>query len=124
MSVIIPRLPRRNTKTERIKERQSLYQRSDYKKFAEYYKREHIWCEDCKAEGLYTCGEHLHHIQSPFEHGLSKMQQLQRLMDVNNVKFLCRYHHSLRHNTASKEQIEEHNQKLKRIQDEGNLERH
>lgn len=103
--------------SERKKERQSLYQRSDYRKAADWYKRTHIWCEDCKAEGLYTPGEHLHHIQSVFEYGLTKEQQLQRLYDQNNWLYLCRYHHALRHNTASREQIEEHNKKVKKVYD-------
>lgn len=109
MAVIIPRLPRRNTKTERIKERQNLYQRSDYRKAVEYYKREHIWCEECLKEGLYTQGTDLHHVQSPFQGDLSYQQQLMLLYDQNNWKLLCNYHHRLQHGTASKEEIDEHN---------------
>ena len=109
---VIPRLPRRNTKTERIKERQSFYSRKDYRQQVDWYKREHIWCENCLKNGIYTPGTDLHHIQSVFDRDLTKEQQLQRLYDHSNWVLLCPTCHRMMHGTASKEEIDDYNNKI------------
>ena len=104
--------------SERKKERQSLYGRKDYRRKVDWYKREHIWCENCLKNGIYTPGEHLHHIQSPFQGDLTKEQQLKLLYDQNNWILLCPTCHRIIHGTASQAEIDEYNKKVKKV-DEG-----
>jgi len=108
----------KKTPSERKKERQSLYGRKDYRRKVDWYKREHIWCCECLKDGIYTPGTELHHIQSPFQGDLTKEQQLKLLYDQNNWKLLCDFHHRLQHGTVSKQEIEDYNKKVKKV-DEG-----
>lgn len=115
----IPRL-QKSTSSVRKSERQKLYQRTDYRKTVDWYKREHIWCEECLKDNIYTVGKDLHHIISPFQGGLPESEKLRLLYDQENWKLLCDYHHRKAHGTTSKEEDKEYENKksmAKAIQD-------
>lgn len=110
----IPRLIDNKKPSKRTKERQKLYQRKDYRQQVDWYKREKIWCQACLKDGLYTPGDQLHHIVSPFQGDLTKEQQLQLLYDHSNWVLLCDFHHRLMHHTASQQEIDDYNNRVKK----------
>lgn len=101
--------------SDRVKERQKLYQRTDYRKAVDWYKREHIWCEECLKDGIYTIGTDLHHIVSPFQGNLSEQEKLALLYDQSNWKIVCQYHHRKAHGTTSKQEDEWYAERVKKI---------
>lgn len=57
----------------------------------------HPLCEMCEKEGKTTPATDVHHINSPFDDGLTEDERLGRLLDPNNLMALCQYHHGLIH---------------------------
>lgn len=108
----IPKLSKTKA-SNRVQERQKYYQRKDYRKAVDWYKRERIWCEACLADGIYTVGNQLHHIISPFQGGLPECEKLRLLYDQDNWKLLCDYHHRKEHHTTSKGEDEDYENKRK-----------
>lgn len=96
------------TPSERKKLRQKYYQKKEYRTARNLYLETHIWCNRCLQEGKHVPGVELHHIQSPFDSGLSESERYQRLVDENNWELLCKDCHIKHH----KEEIEE-NQRRK-----------
>ena len=114
----IKRLKDRKRKpSARKKERQSLYGRKDYRDQVNWYKRQHIWCQECIKDGLYTPGIELHHIQSPFQGDLTNEEQLRLLYDQSNWMLLCNYHHRLQHHTVSQAEIDAYRERIERLRD-------
>jgi hypothetical protein len=44
----------------------------------------------------------VHHIQSPFDEGLTDVERIGLLLDASNLKALCKYHHGLLHQQQQK----------------------
>ena len=88
---------RKRNKSEKGKLRQSLYNKAAWKKLRLGYLINHPLCEMCLSEDKVTPATDVHHINSPFDDGLSDVQRLGRLLDVNNLQALCQYHHGLIH---------------------------
>lgn len=99
--------------SDRVKERQKLYQRTDYRKMVGWIKRTRIFCEACLKEGIYTMGKDAHHIISPFQGNLSEEQKLKLLKDEDNILLLCDFHHRLQHGTVSEEEKKKHQEKVR-----------
>lgn len=94
---------RKRNRTEKEKMRVKLYNNSKWKKMRLGYLIYHPICEMCekeaeeKGEIAATPATDVHHINSPFDDGLSEDQRLGRLLDPNNLMALCQYHHGLIH---------------------------
>lgn len=88
---------RKRNKTEKEKMRIRLYNNSQWKKMRLGYLIYHPLCEKCLEEKKTTPATDVHHINSPFDDGLSEDQRLGRLLDPNNLMALCQYHHGLIH---------------------------
>ena len=78
----------------RYKERQKLYQMKQWKALTEWFRMNHPLCQICEEKGLTTPAEHVHHIQSPFDYGLSQSEWIARLLDEDNLMCLCRDCHN------------------------------
>lgn len=81
--------------------RRKLYNKAAWRKLREGYLLEHPLCEICLAEGRTTAASDVHHIQSPFDDGLSDMERLYRLLDPCNLKALCQHCHGKLHGRNS-----------------------
>lgn len=88
---------RKRNKTEKEKLRVRLYNLSSWKKLRMGYLIYHPLCEMCEQENKVTSATDVHHINSPFDDGLSEETRLGRLLDPNNLMALCQYHHGLIH---------------------------
>ena len=88
---------RKRNKTEKEKMRVKLYNNSKWKKMRLGYLIYHPLCEKCLEEKKTTPATDVHHINSPFDDGLTDDQRLGRLLDPNNLMALCQYHHGLIH---------------------------
>ena len=119
MSAVIPRLRDCYKKSDRRKEKQKLYNDTIYKKERDWYMMCHPICEVCERDGLITQSVHCHHIQSPFQIGISKQESYRRLTDEKNLLSVCLYHHLCEHGLASKAMKEEYQKRLDNLkQDE------
>lgn len=119
MSAVIPRLRDNYKKSDRRKEKQSSYNNAYYKKIRDWYMQAHCLCEECLKDNLITQAVHCHHIQSPFQIGISKQESYRRLTDEKNFLAVCLYHHLCEHGLASKAMKEEYQKRLDNLkQDE------
>lgn len=78
-------------------ERQKLYQMKQWRELSAYYRMMHPLCEKCEEKGLTTPAEHVHHLLSPFDYGLSHSERINRLLDEDNLMCLCRDCHNVIH---------------------------
>lgn len=83
--------------SHRRKERQKLYQLKQWRDLSEYYRMMHPLCECCLEQGKTTPCEHVHHINSPFDYGLSYFERLARLLDTENLIAVCQECHTELH---------------------------
>lgn len=120
MSAVIPRLRDNYKKSDRRKEKQMLYNDTYYKKIRDWYMMCHPICQLCERDGLITPSSDLHHIQSPFDYGLSKEESYRRLRDEKNFIALCQYHHLCQHGLASKAMKEEYQKRLDNLKQDEN----
>lgn len=81
----------------RRKERQKLYQMKQWRQLSQWYKTHHPLCQRCEENGLVTPSEHIHHILSPFDYGLSQTERISRLLDEDNLMSLCAQCHAAEH---------------------------
>lgn len=93
---------RKRNRTEKEKLRVRLYNKKDWKRLREGYLISHPLCEKCLGDGRVTSATDVHHINSPFDDGLTDEERIWRLMDVNNLQALCKYHHGLEHYNQKK----------------------
>ena len=112
MSAVIPRLRDNYKRSDRRKEKQKLYNDTYYKKIRDWYMQAHCLCEECLKDNLITQAVHCHHIQSPFQIGISKQESYRRLTDEKNFLAVCQYHHLCEHGLASKAMKEEYQKRL------------
>ena len=117
MSAVIPRLRDNYKRSDRRKEKQKLYNDTLYRKERDWYMQCKPICECCERDGLITPATDLHHIQSPFDYGISKEEAYRRLRDPNNFIALCRVCHLIQHGLASKEMLEEREKRIQNLKD-------
>ena len=91
------RKPYRKKNSTKAKLRAKLYNNSKWRKLRESYLMYHPMCEMCEKENKVTPARDVHHINSPFEDGLTDSERLGRLLDSTNLMSLCQYHHGLLH---------------------------
>lgn len=68
-----------------------------WRKLRQGYLMERPLCECCLESGITTPATDVHHLESPFEDGLSEPERLYRLLDPDNLKSLCQQCHGLLH---------------------------
>ena len=90
---------RKRNKSEKEKLRIKLYNKAAWKKLRLGYL---ILCEMCLDEHKVTSASDVHHINSPFEDGLSDAERIGLLLNPNNLLALCQYHHGLLHRNQQK----------------------
>ena len=82
----------------RRKERQSLYQMKQWRNLSAYMRMMHPICQVCEK----NVSEHVHHINSPFDYGLSEVERLARLLDPENLIAVCADCHNALHGNTKK----------------------
>ena len=101
----IKRLPKNNrnrnnrkrNRSDKEKLRTQLYNKAAWKKLRLGYLISHPLCEKCLEENKVTSATDVHHINSPFDDGLTEAERIGRLLDPNNLQALCQFHHGLIH---------------------------
>lgn len=75
--------------SDRKRLRSRLYNDTTYRKIRDWYMQTHPLCEICESEGRIVPSEHCHHVDSPFQIGISEEEAWRRLRDERNFKALC-----------------------------------
>lgn len=88
---------RKRNKSDKEKLRIKLYNKSAWKKLRSGYLISHPLCEMCLDEDRITPATDVHHVNSPFDEGLTDVERIARLLDVNNLKALCKECHGKLH---------------------------
>ena len=93
--------PKRNV-AENREMRQTYYQKAAWRKLRDWYIMEHPECERCSTSEHPVLSEEVHHIKSPFRHGLTEQERNMLLLDPNNLEALCAKCHKEEHNKIRK----------------------
>ena len=88
--------------SQRRKERQQLYQMKQWRDLSKWYRMTHPICEECARHGKLSPAEHVHHINSPFDYGLSEVEKLSRLLHPDNLMAVCQECHNILHGNVKK----------------------
>ena len=88
---------RKRNRTDKEKLRVKLYNNSKWKKLRLGYLISHPLCEKCLENDKVTSATDVHHINSPFDEGLTEEERLGRLCDPNNLMALCKECHGKLH---------------------------
>ena len=101
--IVMPTIKKPKPKpSARRKQRQSLYQTKQWRELAKWYRMHHPICEQCAQQGRLRPAEHIHHILSPFDYGLSKQEMMDRLLDPDNLMAVCHDCHNILHGNMKK----------------------
>ena len=87
----------------RRKERQQLYQMKQWRDLSHYFRMTHPMCQICKK----NVSEHVHHINSPFDYGLSEVEKIARLLDPDNLMALCAECHNRLHQEKNSKKVDD-----------------
>lgn len=98
----IKRLKRNTVPSERKRERQKLYNDTQYRKLRDWYFQCNPLCEDCLKNDKIVPACDVHHKISPFQGSLTWEQKYHLLRDVDNFISLCRDCHNKRHNNIKR----------------------
>lgn len=93
---------KRDYNTPRRKERQSFYNTGKWKALRTKKMQDQPICENCYYNGQVTPAEDIHHIQSPFLKGYTRIRKNELMFDYNNLMSLCKRCHSDYHNNKIK----------------------
>lgn len=88
---------RKRNKTEKEKLRVKLYNNKKWKALRAGYLISHPLCEKCLEKEKVTPATDVHHINSPFDDGLTDEERLGRLLDARNIMALCKVCHGNLH---------------------------
>lgn len=100
----IPKLKRKR-RTYFTKEKNKLYSNRKYQELRTLKLKETPWCELCYKEykegkrnlADIQLAQEVHHVKQLTDKGITKEEQLSRLLDYNNLMSLCTYHHHIIH---------------------------
>lgn len=93
---------RKRNKSNKEKLRVKLYNLKKWKVLRAAYLMTHPLCKICEDEGRITPASSCHHINSPFDEGLTDEQRIGRLLDPNNIISICHKCHGLLHQRKQK----------------------
>lgn len=93
---------RKRNKSYKEKLRVKLYNKMAWKHLRSGYLITHPLCEKCLEQNKVTPATDVHHINSPFDDGLSDVERLGRLLDYNNLMALCQECHGTLHRDKQK----------------------
>ena len=83
----------------RKQERQKLYQNKQWRNLSQWMRMEHPICQRCNER----LTEAVHHINSPFEYGISYSEKIYRLLDPDNLICVCADCHNILHGNVKKD---------------------
>ncbi len=83
-------------------QRQKMYRLKEWKNLRDYWMQQHPLCQMCQLKGIVKEGEHVHHMLSPFEEGISDLEAKLRLLSWQNLMTLCRECHNEMHGNVKK----------------------
>jgi hypothetical protein len=89
--------PKKKNLNEKQLLRRKLYNNKKWQRLRKSYLMYHPMCEKCGK-----LATDVHHINSPFDDGLSDIERLGRLLDVNNFQALCQECHGTLHRKNQK----------------------
>lgn len=88
--------------SERKKQRAILYNNKQWRALSLIYRSQHPICEKCNE----NLAEHVHHLATPFQPGLSYSEKMHRLLDIDNLMAVCPKCHQLIHEEQEKKKSE------------------
>ena len=89
--------------SQKRKDRQKLYQLKQWRDLSQYFRMMHPMCQICEK----NVAEHVHHINSPFDYGLSEIEKLTRLLDLDNLMALCHECHNSIHQEKNQKKVDD-----------------
>lgn len=102
--IIMPTINKPKPKpSARRKERQQLYQMKQWRDLSQYFRMMHPMCQICEK----NVAEHVHHINSPFDYGLSEVEKIARLLDTDNLMALCHECHNRLHQEKNSKKVDD-----------------
>lgn len=94
---------RKGVPSDKKRMRARLYNDTKYRKIRDWYMQLHPLCEMCLEDDKVRPSQHLHHVLSPFQDGISEGEAFRRLRDERNFKALCVEHHEEVHKRQERE---------------------
>ena len=95
-------IKRKRNKSDKEKLRVKLYNLKKWKVLRASFLMTHPLCKICEDEGRITPATSCHHINSPFDEGLTDEQRIGRLLDPNNIIAICHKCHGILHQSKQK----------------------
>ncbi len=83
--------------TERKKQRQTMYNKTEWQKLRKAFLQQHPLCQTCLADGKTTLAQHVHHKIS-YLNGSNEAKQIELLLSYENLQALCIQCHTKLHN--------------------------
>lgn len=84
-------------------ERQKLYQMKQWRDLSEWFRMNNPMCQICGK----NVAEHVHHINSPFDYGISEVEKISRLLDPENLMALCAECHNKIHQEKNSKKVDD-----------------
>lgn len=100
--------------SDRANERKSLYKLKSWKSLSKWYRMNNPICEECKK----NAAQHVHHLKSPFDAGLTEEEKFDRLLDLDNLVSVCVDCHLKLHGITNKQERLEKYSSLPHIDDD------
>lgn len=94
---------RKRNKSEKEKLRVRLYNNKKWKRLRSGYLIYHPLCQKCLEKDIVKSATDVHHINSPFDDGLTEDERIGRLLDPNNIMALCKECHGTLHRNKQKD---------------------
>ena len=92
-----PPKAKRDYNSPRRKERQRFYNTGKWKALRTQKMQDQPICENCYYNGCITPAEDIHHIESPFLKGYTRIRKNELMFDYDNLMSLCKRCHSEYH---------------------------
>lgn len=87
----------------RKQQRAIMYNDKSWKNLRNYWIQKQPLCQMCLLKGVVKEGEHVHHMLSPFEEGLSELERSFRMLSTQNLMTLCKECHNEIHGNIKKD---------------------
>ena len=97
-----PPKTKRDYNSPRRKERQKFYNTGKWKALRLQKMQDQPICENCYYNGCVVPAEDIHHIESPFKKGYTRIRKNELMFDYNNLMSLCKRCHSEYHSNKIK----------------------
>lgn len=98
-----PKKKKREYNSARRMVRQSYYNTGKWQALRKKKMQDQPICENCYYNGQIVPAEDIHHIESPFQKGYSRVRKNELMFDYDNLMSLCKRCHSDYHSGKIKE---------------------